>query len=362
MKKIFLIMVAMLSMAIVACESDKNTPAPPAVEPTFDLIDAQPNVTSVLLQATIEVEANASVEQVGFSYRVASDQYTDVVSSYFENDLARQTLTGLTAETTYNWYCYAVVDGERYNSSVRTFTTLREGEVPSPQPTFNLIDAQPDVKSAVVAATISVQTGYVIDQAGFSYKAASGQYVDVVSTYFEEGLARQTLTGLTPETTYDWYCYVVIDGERFNSSSRTFTTLKEGDVPTPKPTFGTPTASNVGITTATITSSYLYEGTFDVEEAGLSYKKVSDQNYVRLEADSYASPLTFNLSGLSPETQYQFFTYVMVDGEFYNSEVITFTTQKDTPAPDLPEFTCRLLPMLPLIRLRSPAFIHIQVR
>ena len=48
MKKYFLCMVALLSLAIVACESDDTAPAP-AVRPTFDLIDAQPDVTSAVV-------------------------------------------------------------------------------------------------------------------------------------------------------------------------------------------------------------------------------------------------------------------------------------------------------------------------
>ena len=53
MKKYFLCMVALLSLAIVACESDDTAPAP-AVRPTFDLIDAQPDVTSAVVAANIE--------------------------------------------------------------------------------------------------------------------------------------------------------------------------------------------------------------------------------------------------------------------------------------------------------------------
>lgn len=79
-----------------------------------------------------------------------------------------------------------------------------------------------------------------ISEVGFSYQEAGGEYVDVVCTNFKDGLARQTLTGLKPDTEYRWYCYAVLGGERFNASlSKTFKTLKEGEVPpAPTPQFG----------------------------------------------------------------------------------------------------------------------------
>lgn len=56
-------MVALLSLAIVACESDDTAPAP-AVRPTFDLIDAQPDVTSAVVAANIESKGEAPISEV----------------------------------------------------------------------------------------------------------------------------------------------------------------------------------------------------------------------------------------------------------------------------------------------------------
>lgn len=68
MKKYFLCMVALLSLAIVACESDDTAPAP-TVRPTFDLIDAQPDVTSAVVAANIESKGEVPISEVGFSTR-----------------------------------------------------------------------------------------------------------------------------------------------------------------------------------------------------------------------------------------------------------------------------------------------------
>ena len=63
MKKYFLCMVALLSLAIVACESDDTAPAP-TVRPTFDLIDAQPDVTSAVVAANIESKGEVPISEV----------------------------------------------------------------------------------------------------------------------------------------------------------------------------------------------------------------------------------------------------------------------------------------------------------
>ena len=127
MKKYFLCMVALLSLAIVACESDDTAPAP-AVRPTFDLIDAQPDVTSAVVAANIESKGEAPISEVGFSYQEAGGEYVDVVCTNFKDGLARQTLTGLKPDTEYRWYCYAVLGGERFNASLsKTFRTSKRG-------------------------------------------------------------------------------------------------------------------------------------------------------------------------------------------------------------------------------------------
>ena len=210
---------------------------------------------------------------------------------------------------------------------------------PTVRPTFDLIDAQPDVTSAVVAANIESKGEVPISEVGFSYQEAGGEYVDVVCTNFKDGLARQTLTGLKPDTEYRWYCYAVLGGERFNASlSKTFRTLKEGEVPpAPTPQFGKPSSSGVSPTGATLACVYEYEGDGDVAEAGFGYKAGVQEEYTEVKAASTASPLTYELNGLEPETKYDFYAYVVIGDERYTSAVAQFTTLKAGENPE-PEF------------------------
>ena len=47
-----------------------------------------------------------------------------------------------------------------------------------------------------------------------------------------------------------------------------------------------------------------------------------------MKAASTASPLTYELNGLEPETKYDFYAYVVIGDERYTSAVAQFTTLK----------------------------------
>lgn len=243
MKKYFLCMVALLSLAIVACESDDTAPAP-AVRPTFDLIDAQPDVTSAVVAANIESKGEAPISEVGFSYQEAGGEYVDVVCTNFKDGLARQTLTGLKPDTEYRWYCYAVLGGERFNASLsKTFRTLKEGEVPpAPTPQFGKPSASEVQATSALLACAYLYTGDAADiaEAGFGYKpAASAQtgYTMVEITPDDSSLSAR-LEELTPETAYEFYAYLVIDGKNYTSERVVFTT-ESGTVPPPENVYRT---------------------------------------------------------------------------------------------------------------------------
>lgn len=337
MKKYFLCMVALLSLAIVACESDDTAPAP-AVRPTFDLIDAQPDVTSAVVAANIESKGEAPISEVGFSYQEAGGEYVDVVCTNFKDGLARQTLTGLKPDTEYRWYCYAVLGGERFNASLsKTFKTLKEGEVPpAPTPQFGKPSASEVQATSALLACAYLYTGDAADiaEAGFGYKpAASAQtgYTMVEITPDDSSLSVR-LEELTPETKYDFYAYVVIGDERYTSAVAQFTTLKAGENPDPE--FGPVAATDVTASSATLTGSFTYEGEETVGiEVGFAYKASGETDYATKTVTASSGDKSAAITGLSAATTYTFHLYASIGGKQYRSQEGTFTTESGTVPP-----------------------------
>lgn len=335
MKKYFLCMVALLSLAIVACESDDTAPAP-AVRPTFDLIDAQPDVTSAVVAANIESKGEVPISEVGFSYQEAGGEYVDVVCTNFKDGLARQTLTGLKPDTEYRWYCYAVLGGERFNASLsKTFRTLKEGEVPpAPTPQFGKPSASEVQATSASLACAYLYTGDAADiaEAGFGYKAgAQEEYTEVKAASTVSPLTYE-LNGLEPETKYDFYAYVVIGDERYTSAVAQFTTLKAGE--NPEPEFGPVAATDVTASSATLTGSFTYEGEETVGiEVGFAYKPSGETDYTTKTVTASSGDKRAAITGLSAATTYTFHLYASIGGKQYRSEEGTFTTESGTVPP-----------------------------
>ena len=87
-----------------------------------------------------------------------------------------------------------------------------------PRPSFSLVESDEEAaESTWLSAEYDYSGGGVITQVGFSYKREDQNvYTDVVCADGEwtERNAWYRLEGLQPETTYRYYCYVVVDGVR----------------------------------------------------------------------------------------------------------------------------------------------------
>lgn len=200
-----------------------------------------------------------------------------------------------------------------------------------PRPSFTLVESDEEAaESAWLSAEYDYTGGDAITQVGFSYKQEDQSvYTDVVCADGEwtERNAWYLLEGLQPETTYRYYCYVVVGGVRCNSISNTFTTAPEGVDPSkPEPVFGTPSANEVTSAGATLQCSYTYRGDERIGACGFRYRKTSESAYREIEVKDASSPIVCALGGLDAGTAYAFSAYVVVEGQTFRSAETTFTT------------------------------------
>ncbi len=331
MKYLLSFLVAMLSLATVSCEHDNVTPVDP-IRPGFDLLEAEVDVTSATLAAYLDYQGEAPIESVGFSYQEAAGAeggYRDVPCSEWDGKFARAELTGLKAQTSYRYYCYALIDGQRLASPLSsTFTTLREGEVPEhPKPRFGTPYAG-DVSSE--GALLNCNYTYLGDAAptaaGFRYKAKDAtEYLNAEASDISSPLSC-ALSGLEQLTAYVFQAYITVDGQTYHSAEAAFTTLREGEQPVQKPRMELPTVVNLTSVSADLKCSYAYDGDAAISEGGFYYKAESEPSYRKVIAPEVSSPLLYALTGLEPQTEYTFYAYTLLGGELVRSDETSFTT------------------------------------
>ena len=321
MKKIFWLMVVLFSGMIVACDSGEEAPS-------FDWLDAQPSANKAVLTAHMSVGDESAISEVGFAYRETDGQFVEVVCGNFEKGIARQTLTGLKAETEYLWFCYAIVGGTRFESTpLQSFTTLKGGgEDPDPThprfetPTFDAVGEN----GVELRCAYSYAGEASIESAGFGYRKSTDQEYSRQEVASVSSPLSLVLENLEPTTKYEFYAYLMIGGESYESEHATLTTTSSGEVVNPE--FGALNASGITETTATISGSFTYEGEESITEAGFEYKKNGESQYASRTVTATPGSKSVSLTGLTASTTYTYRMYVVVGQTRYQSSESTFTT------------------------------------
>lgn len=169
---------------------------------------------------------------------------------------------------------------------------------------------------------------------GFSYAAISGDkvgsFVDATGSVVGAAGIGATLTGLQPETDYLVFAYVDLSTGRIQSRGATFRT-GQGDMPAPapgQPAFGTPVASGVTQTGATLSCTFNFDNTAD-HKVYFRYKPASSGSHARADVSAGTGTKTADLTGLTPGTTYEFALCAEWNGQTYTSAVATFTTLSD---------------------------------
>ena len=183
--------------------------------------------------------------------------------------------------------------------------------------------------SALLVSQFSYDGAGKIYEVGFALKkeATDGNYSDRNSDIWGSGKAMLALKGLDFETEYRYYSYMIIGGERFNSISRTFKTLKDGEVPMPSvPIFGSPISSEVTKSGATIACDLSYMGEGEISEIGFEYQKGDATAIYQVKLSNTVENKSAELTGLEEGITCAYYLYVVLDGQRYKSGEASFTT------------------------------------
>lgn len=168
--------------------------------------------------------------------------------------------------------------------------------------TVNTVDATNtssiEGKTATLNGTITFENGAVIGDvtdAGFYYKAGSGDYTKVSIGAPSSTTLSYNLTGLTPSTvTYTYYAYAVFGGNEKTGAEKTFTTTTSG------PTQYTTTVSASKVTSSNVSWTGTAGETWSVSVNGGATGQNVTSSYAQVGTKSSPSTsITISTSGIS---------------------------------------------------------------
>lgn len=142
------------------------------------------------------------------------------------------------------------------------------------------------------------------------------------------------LSGLSPDTTYYYQLYAIVDGQEYLSSIKSFTTKTQETDSTSQAaniTIKATKATKVKKTTAQVNGNCKYGGKRPSSVGlyfGTSQDSMTKKDSDKINHKKNPFDIWYNLSNLSPGTTYYYQLYAIVDGTEYLSNVLSFTTAK----------------------------------
>ncbi len=168
---------------------------------------------------------------------------------------------------------------------------------------------------------------------GFTYAAVTsagvGAFESTATVTASGSTIAATLSNLQPETLYVVYAYADFGGARMQSTGTTFTTGTATELPEPDPdgpAFGTPSATNVTASGATLSCGFAFEQSTADYTLYFEYRPVSDGSYTQKSVTAGTGVKSVTLSGLAASTAYEFRLCAEWQGERYVSGMGRFTT------------------------------------
>ena len=239
-------------------------------------------------------------------------------------------LTGLTPETTYRIVVEAVdTSDNKEQAEAVAVTTTKDTTAP---------DAPTNVMASDITATgLKITWDASADNvkvAGYNlYYQGENAELTLIN---QDGVIEETeytLTGLTPETTYQIVVEAVDTSDnKAQANAVEVTTSKDTTAPT--------APGNVNVTEVTLTSAKITwtASTDNVKMAGYNlYYQGEDQELTLINTAGVIEETEYTLTGLTPETTYQIVVEAVDEaGNIARARAVEVVTLEDTEAPDAP--------------------------
>lgn len=286
------------------------------------------NENGALLSSEITDNGGQNVTQRGFAYKVYQEgmpeptTYDKTRTVSLEAESFSAQLSGLQAQTTYIARAYAINRaGTGYGESV-IFTTE---ELKIPQLTCQTNDITAFAVTA--SATVGTNGGYKITEYGFCWstenQVPTTENLKTVTGNDDAHSFREVIENLDPETTYYLRAYAMNEKGTGYSNILTFQTEKKQVA-----TLTKPVASNIEVTSASLSSSITVPSGVEVTEKGICYSIFSTKpatDGLHAVDNTQGNNISVALKDLNEGATYYATAYAVTrDGTFY-SEAAQFT-------------------------------------
>ena len=254
-----------------------------------------------------------TITSKGFEWKVASSNTW--LSITISGSVLTHNLTSLTSNTAYQFRAYAITNTGTVYGTTQNFTTL--AVVP---PTVVTSPATAiSQNTATLNGTVTVGSGAIIVQ-GFEWKLSSASTWTTITTTINGNAITHNLLGLTPNTAYQYRAYATTSLGTVYGTTQNFTTLAV--VP---PTVVTNAATLIAQNSATINGTVTL-GSESIIFKGFEYKLANSSTWTPLVVNASGSTINYNLTGLTPNSAYQFRAYATTSAGIVYGTTQNFTT------------------------------------
>ncbi|MFA6932950.1 MAG: T9SS type A sorting domain-containing protein, partial [Bacteroidales bacterium] len=274
--------------------------------------------TIATINGTITLGSKPLTSQ-GFEWKLASASTWTVVAKSLIGNTITHNLTGLTANTAYEFRAYAINASETIYGEVQSFTTL--ATVPTVVTNAATLVAQ---TTATLNGAITIGSESIIAQ-GFEWKLSSATAWIAQTSTLNGNAITHNLTGLNPNSAYQYRAYATTLSGTVYGTTQNFTTL--AIVP---PTVVTNAATLISQNTATLNGTVTI-GSDEILVQGFEWKLATSSTWLPLTSTLTGNAITHNLIGLTPNTAYQFRAYVTTSAGTVSGTTQSFTTLAIVP-------------------------------